>query len=51
VQVAALTLGMVLVVLGQFSFVTTIATLVIAVRVSNADHSLNLGATPMEGLP
>lgn len=50
VQVAALRPGMVLVVLGQFSFITTIATLVIAARLRRFDPALeeaalNLGAS------
>lgn len=50
-EIAALRPGLVLVVLGQFSFVATIATLVIAARLRKFDRSLeeaalNLGATP-----
>jgi spermidine/putrescine transport system permease protein len=44
--------GLVLVILGQFSFITTFATLVISARLQKFDMSLeeaalNLGATPM----
>lgn len=50
-EVAALRPGLLLVVLGQFSFIATIATLVIAARLRKFDRSLeeaaaNLGATP-----
>jgi spermidine/putrescine transport system permease protein len=51
-EVAALRPGLTLVVLGQFSFIATIATLVIGARLRKFDRSLeeaalNLGATPM----
>jgi len=47
--------GLVLVVLGQFSFITTIATLVISARLRKFDHTLeeaalNLGATRWEAV-
>ncbi|NVK32475.1 MAG: ABC transporter permease [Gammaproteobacteria bacterium] len=47
--------GLVLVILGQFSFITTIATLVISARLQKFDQSLeeaalNLGATPLEAI-
>lgn len=49
IDIAALRPGLVLVILGQFSFVTTIATLVIAARLQKFDRTLeeaalNLGA-------
>jgi spermidine/putrescine transport system permease protein len=52
-EVAALRPGLTLVVLGQFSFIATIATLVIAARLRTFDRSLeeaaaNLGATDTE---
>jgi len=51
-EIEALRPGLVLVILGQFSFITTIATLVIAARLKKFDISLeeaalNLGATPL----
>lgn len=47
--------GLVLVVLGQFSFIATIATLVISARLQKFDRSLeeaalNLGATPLTAI-
>ncbi|OZB16947.1 MAG: ABC transporter permease [Rhodobacterales bacterium 34-62-10] len=50
IDIQALRPGLVLVILGQFSFVTTIATLVIAARLQKFDRTLeeaalNLGAT------
>ncbi len=47
--------GLFLVVLGQFSFITTIATLVISARLKKFDYSLeeaalNLGATPWQAV-
>lgn len=50
VDIAALRPGLVLVILGQFSFITTIATLVIAARLQKFDRTLeeaalNLGAS------
>jgi spermidine/putrescine transport system permease protein len=50
-EIAALRPGLVLVVLGQFSFIATIATLVISARLRKFDvgleeAALNLGATP-----
>lgn len=47
--------GLVLVILGQFSFITTIATLVISARLQKFDRSLeeaalNLGATPLTAI-
>jgi len=47
--------GLVLVILGQFSFITTIATLVISARLKKFDTSLeeaalNLGATPWQAV-
>ena len=50
VDIEALRPGLILVVLGQFSFITTIATLVISARLKKFDQSLeeaalNLGAT------
>jgi spermidine/putrescine transport system permease protein len=54
-EIEALRPGLVLVVLGQFSFITTIATLVIAARLKKFDTSLeeaalNLGATQWQTL-
>lgn len=50
-EISALRPGLFLVILGQFSFITTIATLVIAARLRRFDRTLeeaalNLGATP-----
>lgn len=50
IDIQALRPGLVLVILGQFSFITTIATLVISARLQKFDYSLeeaalNLGAT------
>ena len=47
--------GLLLVILGQFSFITTIATLVISARLKRFDHSLeeaalNLGATRLTAI-
>ena len=52
IDVQALRPGLLLVILGQFSFITTIATLVITARLQKFDRSLeeaalNLGATPL----
>lgn len=52
VEISALRPGMVLVVLGQFSFITTIVTLVLAARLRKFDPALeeaalNLGASPL----
>lgn len=52
-EIEALRPGLILVVLGQFSFITTIATLVISTRLKKFDTSLeeaalNLGATPWQ---
>jgi spermidine/putrescine transport system permease protein len=54
-EVTALRPGLFLVVLGQFSFIATIATLVIASRLRKFDRSLeeaalNLGATPFAAI-
>ncbi len=54
-EIEALRPGLTLVVLGQFSFITTIATLVIAARLKKFDSSLeeaalNLGATPWQAI-
>lgn len=54
-EIEALRPGLVLVVLGQFSFITTIATLVIAARLRKFDTTLeeaalNLGATPWQAI-
>ncbi|PLX36436.1 MAG: ABC transporter permease [Hyphomicrobiales bacterium] len=54
-ELEALRPGLLLVVLGQFSFITTIATLVIAARLKKFDNALeeaalNLGATPLEAV-
>ena len=51
-DLVALRPGLTLVVLGQFSFITTIATLVISARLKSFDRTLeeaalNLGATPL----
>jgi spermidine/putrescine transport system permease protein len=51
IEVAALRPGLVLITLGQFSFIATIATLVISARLRKFDRALeeaalNLGATP-----
>ena len=51
-DIQALRPGLVLVILGQFSFIATIATLVISARLQKFDRSLeeaalNLGATPL----
>jgi spermidine/putrescine transport system permease protein len=55
IEVAALRPGLLLVVLGQFSFIATVATLVIAARLRKFDPALeeaalNLGATPSEAI-
>jgi len=55
IEVASLRPSLPLVVLGQFSFIATVATLVIAARLRKFDRSLeeaalNLGATPTEAL-
>ncbi len=55
VEIDALRPGLLLVVLGQFAFLTTIATLVISARLRKFDISLeeaasNLGATPMTAI-
>lgn len=52
IEIGALRPGLFLVILGQFSFITTIATLVIAARLRKFDPALeeaalNLGASPM----
>jgi spermidine/putrescine transport system permease protein len=52
-EIEALRPGLFLVVLGQFSFIATIATLVIAARLRKFDRSLeeaalNLGGSPLE---
>ena len=54
-EIEALRPGLILVVLGQFSFITTIATLVISTRLKKFDTSLeeaalNLGATPWQAI-
>ena len=54
-EIEALRPGLVLVILGQFSFITTIATLVISARLKKFDTSLeeaalNLGATPWQAI-
>lgn len=54
-EIEALRPGLVLVILGQFSFITTIATLVIAARLKKFDialeeAALNLGATPWQAV-
>ena len=53
IELEALRPGLVLVVLGQFSFIATIATLVISARLRKFDRSLeeaalNLGGSPLE---
>ncbi len=54
-DIAALRPGLVLVILGQFSFITTIATLVISARLQKFDRTLeeaalNLGADPLTAI-
>jgi spermidine/putrescine transport system permease protein len=54
-EIAALRPGLLLVALGQFSFIATVATLVISARLRKFDRSLeeaalNLGATPLTAI-
>ena len=54
-EIEALRPGLVLVILGQFAFITTIATLVVSARLKKFDNSLeeaalNLGATPWQAI-